>query len=403
MSQSSILIVDDTPTNLKVLFELLDAAGYRVSVAKSGEKALEKLALAMPDLILLDVMMPGIDGFETCRQIKETAQTQDIPIIFMTALSDTEHKVKGLNLGAVDYITKPIAQEEVLARVKVHLQLRQAQLRLIQEEKLSSLGRLVAGIAHEINNPVNFISGNLCHLRIALTHLFNLIELYEKYCLDLPAEIADFYEEIDLDFLREDLPKMLTSMEIGSQRIQEIVRSLRVFSHLDESGRKKFDVQQGIESTLMLLAHRCKVAPQRIPVQIERRYGGLPLLNGYPSQLNQVFLNLLDNAIDAIDARYSQADAPTAAPTITLTTQYQPAEQHIRIVIQDNGTGLPPEMQDKIFDPFFTTKAVGKGTGLGLAIARQVVEEQHGGTLTYDSTPDAGTCFTINLPCLDEH
>ncbi|MEJ1936909.1 response regulator, partial [Nostoc sp. NIES-2111] len=160
---NSILIVDDIPTNIKVLFDLLNQAGFRVSVAKNGQSALAKAKEALPNLILLDVMMPGIDGFETCRQLKANPKTKDIPVIFMTARTDTVDKVKGLQLGAVDYITKPIQHEEVLARINVHLELRRTQLRLAQEEKMSSLGQLVAGIAHEINNPVNFVYGNLIH------------------------------------------------------------------------------------------------------------------------------------------------------------------------------------------------------------------------------------------------
>lgn len=206
--QQTILVVDDTPTNIQVLFDLLDVSGYRVAIAKSGESALKRMQNSLPDLILLDVMMPGIDGFETCRQLKASAATRDIPVIFMTALSDTVDKVKGLKLGAVDYITKPIQHEEVLARIDVHLQLRhlqqnleaqvaartteltdaletlqQAQLQLVQSEKMSSLGQLVAGIAHEINNPINFIYGNLKPASGYVDDLLELLRYSQIWCM----------------------------------------------------------------------------------------------------------------------------------------------------------------------------------------------------------------------------
>ena len=180
-------------------------------------------------------MMPGMDGFETCRHLKSNQKTKDIPVIFMTALSETVEKVKGLHLGAVDYITKPIEHEEVLARINVHLELRRMQLKLVQEEKMSSLGQLVAGIAHEINNPVNFISGNLIYAQKYIEAVLKLIELYEIYTPKTIREIQEFSNLIELDFIKEDLPKLLLSMSVGSSRIEEIVRSLRIFSRFDEA------------------------------------------------------------------------------------------------------------------------------------------------------------------------
>lgn len=251
----TILVVDDTPTNLAVLSEALTAANYQVAVALDGETALEQVSYKPPHLILLDVMMPGIDGFETCRQLKANPDTADIPIIFMTALSDTVDKVKGLNLGAVDYITKPFQQEEVLARVNVHLQLyhlnhkleaqvnertaqlsealeslREAQLQLIQNEKMSSLGQVVAGVAHEIKNPVNFIHGNLIHARGYITDLLALLTLYENCMPDVNPQVKTFAEDIDIEFLREDLPKLVDSMAVGANRIHGIIQSLKTFS-----------------------------------------------------------------------------------------------------------------------------------------------------------------------------
>lgn len=253
--QNSVLIIDDVPTNIKVLFELLEQSGFIVSVAKSGESALKKVKETLPDLILLDVMMPGIDGFETCRRLKADKNTENIPVIFMTALSDVVDKVKGLSIGAVDYITKPFQHEEVLARIDVHLKLRKAQLRLAEEEKFSALGELVAGISDEINNPINFISGNLPHAQNYYQDLIELVDLYGKEFPQSSPKIQKLIQEIDLEHIKQDLPKLITSMKIGATKVTEIVDALRIFLRLDEAELKLVDIHEGIDSTLMLLSY----------------------------------------------------------------------------------------------------------------------------------------------------
>lgn len=408
VQQNSILIVDDTPTNLKVLFELLNQSGFKVSVAKSGESALEKVHQALPDLILLDVMMPGIDGFETCRRLQADARTKDIPVIFMTVLSDVVDKVNGLNLGAVDYITKPIEQQEVLARVKVHLELRKAQLRLLQEEKMAALGQLVAGVAHEINNPVNFIYANLPHAKKYTHELLKLIDLYEIHTPKLIPEVQAYLEEIDWEFLKEDLPQLLHSMEVGAERILEIVRSLKVFSHRDEAESKPVDIHEGIESTLLLLSRRLQAKSGHqgllnFEVEVVKNYGNLPLIKGYPGQLNQVFMNVLANAIDAINEkmedRQNNPDADSQfCPKITICTEVTQEKKTVVIRIADNGIGMPEELRKKIFEQFFSTKPVGQGTGLGLSISRQIIITKHQGTIEVYSAPEKGSEFVITLP-----
>jgi two-component system, NtrC family, sensor kinase len=392
----SILIVDDVPTNIKVLFDLLTQSGFKVSIAKSGESALEKVHDFHPNLILLDVMMPGIDGFETCRRLKSNPATGDIPIIFMTALSDTVDKVKGLSLGAVDYITKPFQQEEVLARMNIHLELRRTRIRLIQEEKMVSLGQLVAGVAHEINNPINFIHGNLSPIQRYVEDLMQLLQYYEDSVSPAPPQIAELKEAIDLDFLKRDLPELIRSMRIGTDRITEIIRSLRIFSRLDEAAYKVVDLHEGIESTLMILNSRCKGNGSRPVINIVKHYGDIPIVRCYAGQINQVFMNLLVNAIDALEEPGKiHADRE---PQILIQTELAPDNSAVIIRIRDNANGIPPEIQSRIFDQFFTTKAVGTGTGLGLAISHEIITKKHGGQLICESIVGEGTEFKILLP-----
>jgi signal transduction histidine kinase len=409
VQQNSILIVDDTPTNLKVLFTLLNQSGFKVSIAKSGESALEKVKEVLPDLILLDVMMPGIDGFETCRRLKADPRTKDIPVIFMTVLSEVVDKVKGLNLGAVDYITKPIEQDEVLARINVHLELRKAQLRLVQEEKMSALGQLVAGVAHEINNPVNFIYGNLTHARQYTDDLLKVLDLYETNTLEPIPEVLTYSEEIDLEFLKDDLPQLLHSMQVGAERILGIVRSLQVFSRLDRTERRPVNLHESLDSTLMLLSSRLRTKSQRPDfrrpdIEVVKEYGELPLVECNPGELNQVFMNLLANAIDAINEKIDheentqQPDSQGVTPRIRILTEVTEDQTKVVIRITDNGIGMSEEVRQMIFEQFFTTKPVGQGTGLGLSITHQIVVAKHGGTLEVDSARGEGSEFVITLP-----
>lgn len=401
--KNAVLIVDDIPTNIKVLVDLLNESGFNISVAKSGESALEKVQKVSPDLILLDVMMPGIDGFETCNRLKANPRTKDIPVIFMTALSDTVDKVKGLKLGAVDYITKPIHQDEVLARINVHLELRKARLRLVQEEKMASLGQLVAGIAHEINNPVNFIHGNLSHAQEYSQVLLKVVELYETQSHPTP-EIEQLLEQSDLAFIKADLPQLLSSMEMGTRRIQEIVQSLRIFSRLDEAEYKAVDMHEGINSALMLLSSRLKAKPPYPAIAVTQEYDNLPLIECYAGQVNQVLMHLLTNAIDAIEDKIKHWEMTgnsalqDYSPNLLIRTALSLDQQWISIQVIDNGIGMSEEVQRRMFDQFFTTKLTGRGTGLGLAIVRQIVVEAHRGTLAVNSVLGQGSELTVTIP-----
>jgi signal transduction histidine kinase len=447
-----ILIVDDTPTNLEVLSETLTDAGFEVAVATSGEIALQQVEYELPNLILLDVMMPGIDGFETCYRLKQNPLTKDIPVIFMTALCDTVDKVKGLSLGAVDYITKPFQQAEVLARIQIQMKLRKlnvtleeqniclkkeiaerttaeaalqqltqelelhvaertqelsqalhnlqlAQVKLVQTEKLATLGHLVAGIAHEINNPVNFVHANLYHVNKYTNGLLELLKLYQNHCPSLNAEILAKVEEIDLEYLAEDLPHILSSMEVGTGRIRDIIQSLRNFSRHDEAEVKVVNIHDGIESTMMLLGNRLKPKSNYLEIQVVKKYANLPKVECYAGKINQVFMNILSNAIEALEEiiDIENHESSIISPTISINTEIL-RDNRISIRISDNGPGMSQDVHRRLFEPFFTTKPTGKGTGLGMSISHQIITELHGGSLQCISNPGKGAEFIIEIP-----
>ncbi len=300
------------------------------------------------------------------------------------------------------------AQAQALQLEEAIANLQKTQSQLIQTEKMSSLGQLVAGVAHEINNPVNFIYGNLSHTSRDVQHLLEGINLYRQSYPDTSPTITQFLNDIDFDFLQQDLPKMLNSMKIGAERIRQIVLSLRNFSRTDQGGSKPFNVHEGLDNTLLILQNRLKAYGDRPEIQLVKEYGEIPLVNAYAGQLNQVFMNILSNAIDALDENATNLALSFTESTtqnlkrskITIITEFQelatePAKVIIRIV--DNGNGMSEEIYKKIFDPFFTTKSVGKGTGLGLSISYQIVVEKHHGKLECFSQIGQGTEFRIEL------
>lgn len=338
-----ILVVDDHPDNLDLLEGVLQRQGYDVYRAASGREAFNTVPMVLPDLILLDIMMPGMDGYAVCELLKANPETCNIPILFISALDDASDKVRAFQVGGMDYITKPFQIKEVLARVAHHLMIRRlqqdlsvqnaqlqaeieartqvelelrqksdrleqalqdinrAQVQMIQAEKMSSLGQLVAGITHEINNPINFVQGNLIHTSNYTQELLNLLFGYQLAFPNLPPELQAQLDSIDLDFMQKDLPKLIASMEVGTARILSIVHSLQVFSRLDQSSLQFFDLHEGLESSIVLLKHRFSGNLWRSEIIIEQQYELMFSVECYAGQINQVFMNLLNNAIDAID------------------------------------------------------------------------------------------------------
>ncbi len=281
--------------------------------------------------------------------------------------------------------------------------LKQTQVQLIQSEKMSSLGEMVAGIAHEINNPVNFIYANLDYVNSYVHDLLDLLSLYQQHYPEPDAEIKDKTAAVDTEFLAEDLPNILSSMDAGAERIQNIVLSLRNFSRLDESHKKPVDIHEGIDSTLLILQHRLKATLERPEIKIIKEYGKLAKVECYAAQINQAFLHILSNAVDALEEKYHRKEITdlenkiTQLPTIRIHTEIS-SENNLIVRIADNGIGIPENIQTKIFDPFFTNKPVGKGKGLGLSISYQIIVKKHNGNLKYRTQYGKYTEFLIEIP-----
>ncbi len=359
--------------------------------------------------VLLTAMREGVWIGESALQHRDG---REIPISQVVMVHKSESGVVEFTSTIARDITDRVQTEEVLRQSEAQLrqqaqqleqtllQLQQTQAQLIQTEKMSSLGQLVAGVAHEINNPVNFIHGNITHANGYTQELLTLVQLYQQSYPNPTLKIQEHTEDIDLEFLMADLPKVFSSMKIGTERIREIVLSLRNFSRLDEAEMKSVDIHEGIESTLLILQNRLKAKQDHPDIKVVKEYGNLPIVQCYAGQLNQVFMNIISNAIDALDSyntTRSKSEIQSNPSTIVIRTQTLNSN-YITVRIADNGSGMTEEVRTRLFDPFFTTKPVGKGTGLGLSISYQIIVEKHKGAIWCESELGQGAEFWIQIP-----
>ncbi len=408
-----ILVVDDSVANVQLLGTLLEGRGYGVRVALNGRIALRAARSRAPDLVLLDINMPEMDGFAVCRALREDETLREVPVIFISAAVETADKLRAFREGGRDYVTKPFQAEEVLARVDAHLalarqraelaeknraltqaleDLRKAQARMVQTEKMAALGLLTAGIAHELNNPLNFVAGSVQGIRKTLAPVEELLASCSRVAAGegapLPAPLVEWLSANDPVELRETLDELARNAVHGVDRAAEIVQGLRIFSRLDHGDRKFANIHENLNAAILLLHHRT-----RDGIRVERQYGDIPPWECFPGRLNQVFMNLLANAVDAIRAR------PGASGTISIRTSLEKREGRSCAVVEigDTGTGMTEEVRRHLFEPFFTTKDVGRGVGLGLAISDGIVRE-HGGEIEVESAPGKGSVFRIVLP-----
>ncbi len=414
-NKETILVIDDTPANLEILVKMFQKNGFRVKAATSGQMGIRSAENDPPDIVLLDVSMPEMNGYEVCRKMKQTDSLKNIPIIFISALTETFDKITAFESGGVDYITKPVQIEEALARVRTHLTLREyqhlletknkdllnamillkeAQSQLVNSEKMASLGVLTAGIAHEINNPVSFIYGSSLGLSKNIRFFLEIQKKYEEILHQMDEknlkEIEQYKSDHDFSERLNELSLLTNNIIDGAKRISGIVQSLRLFARVDEVDMKPINIPENIDSALLLLQH--KITDR---IKIIKEYGEIPPVPCYPGRISQVFMNILTNAIDAIEGKTKG----TGEGHIIIKTDVikEKGSSYVTVEIRDSGNGIPEAIIKNVFDPFFTTKPVGKGLGLGLSISNNIIRE-HGGKIEITSNKDDGASFKIFLP-----
>ncbi|GAA6622051.1 response regulator [Scytonema sp. NUACC26] len=412
---AKILVVDD-----ELLVKRLIGQYFRKKVAQreyefifanNGKEALEQIQTHPDiDLVLSDINMPEMDGITLLSKLRNS--NYNFRTVVVSAYGDMKNIRQAMNQGAFDFINKPIDFQDLEITIirtldfvqslkDVQSMLQQAELQMIQNEKMSAIGKMLAGIAYEINNPVCFISGNLHEAEAAIQDISHHLRLYQQNFANLIPEIQQHSEEIDVEYLLEELPKMLASMKVGSERLRLLSTSLCNFSRADNTNKLDVNIHEGIESTLMILRHRLKGNEKRPAIEVIREYGDLPLIHCYPGSLYQVFMNIITNAIDALNEAsvyrpYTEME--THPYQIRIKTEVLESENAAIIRIHDNGIGMSNEVKERIFEHSFTTKPLGKGTGLGLSISRQIIEEKHRGCLSCHSTPSEGSEFVIQIP-----
>lgn len=426
-----VLLIDDQPMVAESIYRLLaNAPDIEFYYCREVNQAIPMAVEIEPTVILQDLVMPDTNGLMLVKFFRANPATQRIPVIVLSNKDDSPTKAEAFSTGANDYLVKIPDSIELIARLRYHSvaytnliksqaaeqtladnkelerrvaertaeletaleNLKRTQGQLIQDEKMASLGHLIAGVAHEINNPVNFIAGNLRPAKNYANDLLHLIALYQQEYPEPPEVIQAEIDDLNLEFLAEDFIKLLTSLKIGTDRIHEIVLSLRNFSRADAVEMQRVDIHSGLDSTLLILGSKLK------DIHVIKTYDQCPEVTCFPSQLNQVFMNILANAADAL---LETPDPDGTVPTVHIQTQLIAGHSEracVQITISDNGPGIPEDTRSKIFEAFFTTKPVGLGTGLGLSISHQIVTERHNGRLTCESTLSEGTSFVIQIP-----
>jgi len=409
----NILIVDDEVVSRKTLHRLMERFGD----CKSVENGADALKMAMfenpPDLILLDIMMPHMDGYEVCERLKADPQTKDVPVIFLSANTRTEDITRGLELGAVDYITKPFQKAEVIARAQTHLslqemrkhlssqniilekqiseikekteQLRQKDIQLIEMDRMAGIGTLAAGIAHEINTPLGFVKSSISGLKKGMGKMAGAIRYWDDKPGSEPLVKAylDYLAKTDCDRLMDSFDSKFDRIQRGIERIMKIVNSLKSFSRLDMEPVGKMDINQSIEDAVEIL----NIPEDKTIDFVKKLLQDVPRIECSVSEINQCLLHVLNNAIDAVDHQ----------GIITISTSYNEKEERVTVRIIDNGKGMSPDVLRQALNPFFTLKAVGSGTGVGLSLTERIIK-RHGGTIHISSKEDEETTVTMTLP-----
>jgi signal transduction histidine kinase len=401
----NVMIVEDDLDNQMLLSTIVSQLKCKTYIASNGRRALNNSHLDKMDLILLDINMPEMNGYQFCSEIKNRKKTKEIPVIFVSALSGTEDVLKAFEAGGADYIPKPFQIDEVKARVSVQLMLKQKSQRLkktiekliktqnelYRSRKLASLGVLTAGIAHEINNPVNFIYNGANSLKQDFDDIRPFLEIINglsRKGKNYLSAINELKSDIDLDEILKTIPQTIDDIKYGAQRTTEIVKGLINFSHIDEPDKKATDIHDCINSTLLILRNKIK---DNIKV-IKKFDNSMPQIMTYPGEISQVFLNIINNAVDAFSEEIKKNNFEKVISIITARKK-----KYVQVIISDNGSGISEGIIDNIFDPFFTTKNVGEGTGLGLSISYGIIKK-HNGKIAVNSKIGQGTKFSINLP-----
>ncbi len=406
-----ILAIADTMT-FEIIQELLSGKGHQVRFAPNTREGMDLARQISPDLVICDGTSPEIEWLDVCRLLNADRELASVYVIMLT--TPAQFDAEKLDVVVDDFVFKPIVKQELLGRVRAGLrsrelreqlersqqELEQSRHQILQNEKMSNLGELISGIAHQINNPITFIYSNLTHVQTYANDLSQLLRMYQKELVNSSQDILQKQQDMDVEFVLEDLLKIVSSMRTGSDRIRQIILSVQEFSRSDQSGWQLFDVSDGLENTLLLLQHRLPAREGRRDIKVVKEYGNLPQIECYAGQLNQAFLNIINYAIDVLEEssqELNESESVNFKPVIWIRTKVM-SGQRISIEISDNGMAMSEEVKTQIFDPFFVAKPAREASALGLAISYGIIVEQHKGGLKCFSQDGKGTQFRIELP-----